>query len=378
VAEYDVIVVGLGAMGSSAAYQLARRGQRVLGLDAFEQGHTLGSSHGETRIIRMAYFEHPDYVPLLRRAYELWAQTQAEAQVELLRLTGGLYVGLPDSELVAGSLLSARTYGLAHELLSGDDIRRRFPALQPSENEVGLFEDQAGILFPERCIDAHLTLARAAGAELHHAEPVTEWWSDVGGVSMQTPGGKYSAARLVVTAGARIGKLLPWLNGVVVAERIPLFWFEPRSDLGQLPVLIWHDAQLGDFYTVPHVDWPGVKLGKHHSADTCDPETVNRDITAADEQPLRAFLEAHIPALNGPVADARVCLYENSPDEHFIIDVNADGIVYAGGFSGHGFKFASVVGEILADLATTGRTTPAADFLRLRLDRLAQPSQRLG
>ena len=180
---------------------------------------------------------------------------------------------------------------------------------------------------------------------------------------MQTTSGSFEAGKLVVAAGAWMSKLLPSVP--VVAERIPLFWFEPRSDPGRLPVLIWQSEQLGDYYLVPHTDWPGVKIGKHHSMVTCDPDLVDRSISAADEQPLRAFLDRHSPVLAGPVVGSRVCMYENSPDTHFLIDVTDDGVVFAGGFSGHGFKFASVVGEILADLAIDGRTTPAADFLKL-------------
>src|SRR5438067_6284100 len=171
--NFDVIVVGLGAMGSAAAYHLARRGQRVLGLDAFPAGHTLGSSHGETRIIRMAYFEHPNYVPLLRRAYELWEQVEREANTTLLHLTGGLFIGPPDGALVSGSLRSAQTYGLSHAVLDAAEIRRRFPILKVRDGEVGLFEERAGVLLPEVCIQVHADLAVAAGAELHHAEPVT-------------------------------------------------------------------------------------------------------------------------------------------------------------------------------------------------------------
>jgi sarcosine oxidase len=369
VPEYDAIVVGLGAMGSAAAFQLAKRGQRVLGLDAFEAGHTLGSSHGETRIIRVAYFEHPDYVPLLRRAYELWDQTQRDANRELLRLTGGLYVGAPESELVKGSLLSARTYDLPHSVLDAGAIRMRFPALHPLDSEIGLFEDDAGFLHPERCIEAHLELAGGFGAKLRHSEPVTSWSASADGVSVQTQSGRYTAGRLVLTAGAWMGKLLPRLAGVVIAERIPLFWFEPRAPLGPLPVLIWETGSIGDYYLVPHVEWPGVKVGKHHSRDNVDPDTADRTIHPADERPLREFLEQHIPQLAGPVASARVCLYENSPDTHFIVDQTEEGVIFAAGFSGHGFKFASVIGEILADLAIDGRTTPAANFLKL--ERLA-------
>jgi sarcosine oxidase len=200
--EYDVIVVGLGAMGSAAAYHLARRGQRVLGLDAFPAGHTLGSSHGETRIIRMAYFEHPDYVPLLKRAYELWSKLETEAKTPLLHLTGGLFVGPTDGDLVPGSKHSAEVHGLPHELLDAAEIRRRFPAFTPREHEVGLFEPQAGVLLAEACVEAHLSLAAQLGAELRHAEPVTKWVVQADDAQVETPRGRYSAARLVVTANS--------------------------------------------------------------------------------------------------------------------------------------------------------------------------------
>jgi sarcosine oxidase len=369
--DFDVIVVGLGAMGSAAAYQLARRGQRVLGLDAFPAGHTLGSSHGETRIIRMAYFEHPNYVPLLRRAYELWERTQVEANVKLFEITGGLFIGPADGTLVSGSLTSARAHGLPHALLDAQEIRRRFPVLHARDHEVALFEERAGVLFPERCIEAQLSLAAAAGADLHQVEPVTRCWSTAGAAGVETERGRYMADKLIVTAGAWAGKLLSPLQLPLQPERIPIFWFEParepgRFGLGNLPIWIWQDPERGDFFGVPHVEWPGVKVGKHHSGQHVDPDAVDRTVSAADEQPVRDFLSQCLPDLAGRVASSRVCLYTNTPDEHFLIDRHPDhsNVVYAAGFSGHGFKFACVVGEILADLATTGRANPAAEFLR--------------
>ncbi|HLZ28735.1 MAG TPA: N-methyl-L-tryptophan oxidase [Chloroflexota bacterium] len=379
---YDVIIVGLGAMGSAAAYQLAHRGQRVLGLDAFPRGHTLGSSHGETRIIRMAYFEHPNYVPLLRRAYELWDQTAAASSTQLLHLTGGLFIGPPQGDLVAGSLRSAQTHGLPHALLDADEIRRRFPMLRPQSHEVGVFEERAGVLLPERCIDAQLDLAAAAGADLRHAAAVERWTARGGEVVVDTAAERFAGARLILTAGAWAGKLLRELELPLQPERIPLFWFEAlrdphQFDLGQMPIWIWHDPA-GAFFTTPHVAWPGVKIGKHHSLQYVDPDTVEREVSAADEAPLRSFLERCVPDLAGSIAQSRVCMYTNTPDEHFLIDVHPahPAVVYACGFSGHGFKFASVVGEILADLAMTGRATPDADFLRAA--RLSDPQTGAG
>jgi sarcosine oxidase len=377
-ADYDVIVVGLGAMGSAAAYQLARRGQRVLGLDAFPAGHTFGSSHGETRVIRMAYYEHPNYVPLLRRAYKLWEQSQLEARTELLRLTGGVFIGPADGALVSGSLKSAQLHGLPHTLLDGAEVRKRFPALHARDDEMALYEDQAGVLFPERCIQAHLDLAAAAGAQLKHVEPVKRWRAEASETVVETDSGRYSAAKLIVTAGAWAGKLLSDLGLPLLPERVPIYWFEPlrnpaQFDLGRMPIWMWDDAAYGMFYALPHVQWPGGKIGRHHSGEYVDPDTVDRELRGADEQTVRDFLERHVPDLAGPVASGRVCLYTDTPDEHFIVDIHPrlPNVVYAAGFSGHGFKFATVIGEILADLATTGKATPHAEFLRAA--RLSDP-----
>ncbi len=372
---FDVIVVGLGAMGSAAAYHLARRGQRVLGLDQFPAGHTLGSSHGETRIIRMAYFEHPNYVPLVRRAYSLWEQLQRDSQTRLLHITGGLFIGRADGTLVSGSLRSAQQHGVAHSMLDANDIRARYPAFEARDDEVALFEDRAGMLLPERCINAHLRLAEQAGAELHYEERVRTWRADANEVSVETDQARYTAGRLVIAVGAWAAKLtrLP-----VQAERMPIFWFSGDRGFDSIPIWIWQDPQRGDFFGTPHLEWPGVKVGRHHSEEYVDPDTLDREIHPADAAPLRDFLREHMPALDGEVASARVCLYENSPDTDFIIDTDPEhpNVAYAAGFSGHGFKFASVVGELLADLATTGTTTPDAEFLRAA--RFSDPKSAAG
>lgn len=352
-------------MGSSALYQLSRRGQRVLGLEAFERGHTLGSSHGESRIIRLAYYEHPNYVPLLRRAYELWSDAERESGKQLLRITGGLMIGPPEGELVSGARASAVQHCLQYEMLGSAELRRRFPAFAPAEHEVALYEPTGGYLRPERCIDAFLDLASQSGAQMRHVEPVRAWVASDAGVAVTTERGRYLADQLVVTCGARITNVLGRSVPPVRAERSPLFWIEPTTPElfapERCPIYIWDSF----FYGFPHVEWQGVKVARHHSGDLCDPDNVDRTVNAEDERRLRCAIGDRIPGLSGPVVDSRICLYENSPDGHFMIDRVPEhpNVIYAGGFSGHGFKFASVVGEILADLVTRGRAMPEAEFL---------------
>jgi len=349
-------------MGSSALYHLSRRGQRVLGLEAFQPGHRLGSYHGESRVIRLAYHEHPNYVPLLRRAYALWDDVQHESGEDLLRITGGLLIGRPDGELVSGARASADQHGLDFELLEAQEVHLRFPALHLAEDEIALYEPRVGFLRPERCIE---TFVRLAGAETHYGEAVRSWRAHAGGVEVSTDAHQYEAEHVVFTCGARISSVLGACMPPVKAERAVLFWIEPADPeafaLGRMPVYLSED-----FYGFPHVEWPGVKVARHHTGDFCDPDTVDRTVNAQDELRLRRAIENRIPSLNGRVLSSLICLYENSPDGHFIIDrvVEHPNIIYAGGFSGHGFKFASVVGEILADLVTRGKATSDADFLR--------------
>jgi sarcosine oxidase len=365
---WDVIVVGLGAMGSAALYQLSRRGLRVLGLEAFEPGHRLGSYHGESRVIRLAYFEHPSYVPLLRRAYTLWSELEHESGRDLLTLTGGLMLGRPDSELVSGARKSAELHGLEHELLTPDEVRYRYPAFTPASDEVALWEPQSGYLRPERCIETFVDLARRHGAETRYSEPVRSWSADLNAVELRTPTDTHSARSVVFACGARMSGVLGDKIPPVVAERAVLFWLQPFEPelFENMPIYLWDTPAGETFYGFPHVDMPGAKVAMHHTGEFCDPDAVDRTVNAQDESRLRAAIGSRLPTLNGPVLDSLVCLYENSPDQHFMIDRLPDqpNVVYAAGFSGHGFKFASVVGEILADLVTRGQATPDADFLR--------------
>lgn len=375
---YDAIVIGLGAMGSSAAYQLARRGARVLGIEAFTPAHELGSSGGLTRIIRLAYFEHPDYVPLLRAAWDLWPEIAAEAGERLLLETGGLYIGRRGSAVLEGSLRSAEQHGLAHELIDADESNRRFPALRLDDDMQTLHEPLAGILFPERCIGAHLRLAATHGAELHFEERVNGWSGDGEGITVATDKGSYSAARLVIAAGAWLPSLVPELRLPLTVERNPLFWFEPIASpevfaADRLPVWVMELDDERAFYGFPSLPATdglpaqGVKVARHHGGRPVDPETVDREATDADEAVVRGFMDRYMPLANGRRLDARVCMYTNTPDFNFILDFHtADSrVVIASPCSGHGFKFSNVIGQICADLALEGTTGFEIDFLRL-------------
>src|SRR5687768_11885338 len=202
---YDVTVIGLGAMGSAAVYHLARRGAKVLGLDRFELPHTMGSSHGETRVIREAYFEHPLYVPLVQRAYELWAELERNHGRQLFVQTGGLMIGPSEGIVFGGARRSAEAHSLPHEILTAPEVRRRFPALRPNDSMMAVWEPRAGILFPETCIEAHLRLASETGAQLIFEQPAARWRAEGDGIHVSTSQAEYQSDRLVLTAGA-------WIN----------------------------------------------------------------------------------------------------------------------------------------------------------------------
>jgi sarcosine oxidase len=364
----DVIVAGLGAHGSSAAYRLASRGASVLGFDRFARGHTLGSSGGLSRITRMSYYEHPDYVPLLRRAWTLWRELERDSGQNLLTQTGGLYAGRPGGELVAGALESARTYGLDHELLDTNALRSRYPLFEWVDGWIGLFEPQAGWLAPERSIEAHLGQAERRGARLHFTEPIRSWESTSRGVRVTTEKGTYEAAQLVVTAGAWAGELLPSLAPELTVERNVLFWFEPtakRDAFERLPVYIIEDTDRF-FYGFPYIEGQGVKVAGLHFGDRVDPNTVDRTASPRDEERVRDWLQRRMPLANGTRRDAKVCMYTNSPDAHFIVDRLGPEVVVGSACSGHGFKFATVIGEILADLVLDGGTRHPIEFLSSR------------
>jgi sarcosine oxidase len=372
--SYDVIVVGLGAMGSAAANQLASRGLRVLGLEQFDIPHTLGSSHGSSRMIRLAYYEHPDYVPLLRRAYELWNALEAESGQRVIHITGGLYIGPPTSEVINGSVAAARQYGVAHDLLDHTELRRLYPQFTLPENFRGMLDHAGGFVLPERAITAYCDLAMRRGAELRGREPVLDWKSAAGGVTVRTPKGNYSAGHLVFCGGAWSGKLIRDLGVRLVVSRQVMAWFWPRRaesfELGRLPVWAIDPVDAPFTYGFPiHPEGAaGMKVAFHQQGPTTDPDTDPRTPTLQDEAALRPALARFVPDADCPLLSMRVCLYTNSPDHSFIVDRHPAhaNVTLACGFSGHGFKFASVMGEALADLAMNGRSDLPIDFLSLR------------
>ena len=360
---YDVAVIGLGAMGSATSYHLAKRGATVIGFDRFAPPHTLGSTHGRTRIIREAYYEHPLYVPLIRRAYENWASLEQDAGEKLLHITGGLMIGPPAGELVAGAERSALEHDIQHEMLDAEALRRRFPLFRPDESMVALHETRAGLLLPERCIEVCLHLARRSGAELRLDEPAMAWRVERGSVVVNTAAGEYRARRLVISAGAWLPELVPDADLPLRVERQTFHWYTPASDVEALhasrcPIALWEFEPGRLFATFPDLG-DGVKAGIHHEGEDATPGTVRRTISAAEDAAMRALLDRYMPAASGELRESRVCLYTNTPDHHFLIDAHPEHpeVILASPCSGHGFKFASVIGEILADMATD-RTPP--------------------
>jgi len=378
--RYDAIVVGVGGMGSAASYYLARRGKRVLGLERFGIPHSMGSSHGHTRIIRLAYYEHPSYVLLLQRAYELWREIQQTAGERLLHITGSVDAGPEDSWVFKGSWESCRLHDLSHEVLTGAELRRRHPGYQPPPDHLALVQPEGGFLTPERCIVSYVEAAQAHGAKIHGHERALEWEPLESGVRVRTDRGVYEAEKLVVTAGAWDGELLDVLEGLAVPERQVLAWLQPtRPELfrpDNFPVFNLLVDE-GRFYGFPVHGVPGFKFGKyHHLEEVVDPDGMDRETHGHDEQLLREFAERYFPDGCGPTMDLQACMFTNTPDNHFVIDVHPEypQVSFASPCSGHGYKFASVVGEIMADLAETGMTRH--DISLFRLDRLTGYSRR--
>jgi sarcosine oxidase len=375
---YDSIVLGAGSMGSAALYHLARRNLRVLALDQFDVPSDRGASAGVNRIIRLAYAEHPAYVPLLRRAYELWRDLERVADERLLLITGGIDAGLEGGEIVVGSLRSCKEHDLAHEVLTATELRRRFPGYVLPDDVVAVYQRDGGFLMSERCVVAHINAALALGAEVHGRERVRGWEPFRDGVRVITDRTRYQARTLVVTAGPWTAQLLPNLARVVVPERQVLLWANPKRpehfDPQHFPVFNMEVAE-GRFYGFPVYHVPGFKLGKyHHRREQVNPDSVDRNCYPEDEQVLRRAIRGYFPDADGPTLAMKVCLFSNTPDEHFIIDSLPDArhVVIAAGFSGHGFKFCSVVGEILADLVVNQSTR-----FRLELFSLNRPTLQL-
>ncbi|HET6252395.1 MAG TPA: N-methyl-L-tryptophan oxidase [Tepidisphaeraceae bacterium] len=377
--HFDIIIVGLGAMGASAAMELAARKIKVLGLEQFDIPHALGSSTGFSRMIRLAYYEHPDYVPLLRRAYKRWTVLEAKTQQKLLYLTGGLYIGPRDGGLITGSLQAARLHHLDHELLDAGQMADRYPQFNLPAEWVTMHEPMAGFLLPEKVIAAFADQALRSGAELHGREAVVDWKSDSGGVIVRTARAEYRAAKVIFCGGAWSGKLLKHIGVELHVTRQVMAWVWPKTPgdfaLGKLPVWAIDNPDGSLDYGFPMMpENPGFKIAHHGPATQTDPDRVIRDMLPGDEETFRPALRQFLPSADGPLLSLRTCLYTNSPDQHFIVDRHPadDRIIIACGFSGHGFKFASVIGEVLADLAERGTTQLPAGFLGL--GRFAKPT----
>jgi sarcosine oxidase len=369
----DVAVIGLGVMGAAALLHLARRGRRVVGFEQFTPGHERGSSHGETRIIRLGYFEHPSYVPLVRAALPLWRALERDCGQPLLQVTGIVEIGAPDGTLVAGTLRAAQTHGLVHEVLDAAAVTRRFPAFRLPPDFVGVFQPEAGILAAEPAIHAQIALARAAGADVRANEPVRAIEPTSTGVRIVTEHGAVDAGQAIIAAGAWLPRLLPGFPVPLRPTRQVIGWFEPSDPAlfarDRCPIFMIENA-VGMFYGFPAGEKPGIKFAKHHHIDEAvDPATPARPMDGGDEALLREALVAHVPSLDGKLVASQTCRYTMTPDGDFIVDrlPGARAIIVASPCSGHGFKFAPVLGEILADLATAGTT--GHDISRFRLAR---------
>ncbi len=356
---YDALVVGLGAMGSATLYELAARGVTVVGVDAFDPPHALGSTHGRSRIIREAYYEHSSYVPLVQRAYARWAALEQRSGTSLFRQTGGLNIGAPDSGLVIGALASAARHGLDVEVITAGEIARRFPAFAVTPGMIGVFERSAGMLFPEACIGAYLGLARSLGADVRVNTRVLGLSRSAGGIIAETEAGPIAARSVVVCAGAWARPLLASVGIQVPLDvtRQTMHWLEQRGDADvrgpdSFPIALVEHAVDRMFYAMPDTG-DGVKVAIHHEGAVVSADAVDRAIHLSDTEPVEGLAARFLPGVAAPIRESLVCLYTNTPDHDFVIDV-ADGmpnVVVISACSGHGFKFASAIGEVAAQLA---------------------------
>ncbi|MDJ0752543.1 MAG: N-methyl-L-tryptophan oxidase [Ardenticatenaceae bacterium] len=361
--RFNVIVAGVGGMGSATCYHLAKRGQRVLGLEKHDIPHDLGSSHGYTRIIRLAYYEHPSYVMLLKRAYELWEEIEQLTGEKIFYRTGSIDAGPADSWVFKGSFQSVIEHGIDHEVLTGIELAKRFPGYQLPFDHMALYQKDGGFIVPERATINFVEAAHHYGAEIHGREEVLAYQpTPEGGVKVFTNRSEYEADRLVITAGAWNADLVPMLNGLATPERQALAWFQPERpeqfQLDNFPVFNLL-VEEGRYYGFPIYGVPGFKIGLyHHFKEHGVPESFNWDADLVDEDALREAVDRYFPMASGPTMSLKVCMFTNSPDGHFVIGhvPDMDQVTFAAGFTGHGYKFASVMGEVMADLAERGYT----------------------
>jgi sarcosine oxidase len=370
-AIYDAVVLGTGGVGSAARCHLAQQGARVLGVDRFAPPHDQGSSHGQTRIIRQAYFEHPDYTPLLLESYRLWNELEEQVSRQLYHEVGVLQVGPADGVVVPGVLRAAELHGLQVEQLTATQIERRWPGLSVPEHLSGVLETRAGFLKVEECVQSHLDAAKHAGAELHCPVEV-QGWEGSDPIRLQTSEGEILTKRLVVTAGAWAGELLAAVGVEFEIRRKSLFWYATETDSyaveNGFPGFLF-ELPSGVFYGFPQIDEQGLKLADHAGGKPItDPLQVDRDIDKEEQQQIETFLREFFPQVRMQCTHHAACMYTMTPDEHFVVDRQPQhkNVFFAAGLSGHGFKFASVLGKVLADMALDGGTELAIDFLSLQ------------
>lgn len=366
---FDAIVIGTGGIGSATVFQLAKRGVRVLGLDRFAGAHDRGSSYGQTRMIREAYCEHPDYVPLVQRSYELWGELEAATRQQLYHEVGLLEVGPPDGMVVPGVLQSAEEHGLDVDTLDEKELHQRFPGFRLPEQSMAVFEQRAGYLLVEKCVTAQQVEAIKLGAQFRTGE-VSGWELHDDSVVVHLDTESIAGAHLIVTAGAWARDLLREVGVPLTVVRKPQNWFA-NQDLRYLaqkgcPAFLF-EVPTGIFYGFPQLDPRGVKVGEHTGGvEINDLSNVGRNVDRQQRSRVQQFLSEYLPGVSGPATDHSMCLYSNSPDGHFIVDRHPahEQISFAMGLSGHGFKFAPVLGEALADLALEGTTQLPIDFLK--------------
>lgn len=370
--KVDLAIVGLGAMGAAVAWQAATRGLSVAGFDAHDPPHSLGSTHGHSRIIREAYFEHPQYVPLVQRAYALWAEVEAIAATRLFQATGGLMIGRPGATVVVGTRRAATLHDLRVQLWTAAQLRLQVPALAPDDDMVGVFEPRAGVLRPERAVGAMLTLARQAGAALFTSEPVIGWTPGADAVAVHTSRRRIHARRVVLAAGPWLAPLLGGLAVPLTVERVVQYWYPTAGDgrftPARFPIFLIETPEGRVLYGLPD-QGEGLKLAEHHGGAAVDAETVNREVSAAERGAFHAFARRWVHDLPAAPSEAAVCLYTNTADGDFILDWHpaAPAVFVCSACSGHGFKFAPAIGEAIA--ATISGERVDVDLTPFRLAR---------
>ena len=373
--KYEFLVLGLGAMGSAAAFQLAKRGRKVLGIDQFAPPHRFGSSHGETRITRLAIGEGEHYTPLVLRSHELWREIEKETGADLLTITGGLILSsisrtgmLHVDQFFSNTVAAAEKYRIPHQILSAQDIRSRFPQFDVRDNELGYYEPSAGYLRPEACIAAQLQLAQKYGAAIHINEKVLSFQASSDGVIVTTDQRSYRAAKLIVSAGAWLPELLAerYATPFKVLRQV-LLWFAVKGPIARFlpancPIFIWElQGPQQAIYGFPAIEGVegGVKVATQQYEQSTTPQTVNRDVSDEEAAAMHAkYVAPYLPDLSSRCIKAVSCLYTATPDAEFVIDFHPESkrVIVASPCSGHGFKHSAAIGEALAELAVDGKS----------------------